>query len=224
MSNAVRIRLARTLFAALLAAAASLAPARAAEEIRLFESAIEIAPDGELTVTETIQVKAEGQQIRRGIFRDFPSTFEDAEGRVHRNSFDLVSVTRDGQKDGSRIERGSRFLRVYVGKEDVLLDPGVYTYRLTYRSDRQIRRFDDHDELYWNVTGTEWAFPILSAQAEVTLPGDATAEGTTYFTGAYGSRDQHARATTLDGGHRVLFETTRPLGPREGLTIAVKFA
>ncbi|MFY9972831.1 MAG: DUF2207 domain-containing protein, partial [Chromatiaceae bacterium] len=123
MSIAVRMRLGRILVAALLAAAASLATARAAEEIRLFESTIEIAPDGELRVTETIQVRAEGRQIRRGIFRDFPNTFEDAEGRVHRNSFDLVSVTRDGQRDGSRTERGSSFLRVYVGKDDVLLDP-----------------------------------------------------------------------------------------------------
>jgi len=224
VSSAAQARLGRIFFAALLAAAALVAPVRAAEEIRLFESAIEIAPDGELTVTETIQVKAEGQQIRRGIFRDFPDTFEDAEGRVRRNGFDLLSVTRDGQLDDSRIERGSGFLRIYIGNEDVLLEPGVYTYRIRYRTDRQIRRFDDHDELYWNVTGTEWMFPILKARAEVRLPGNAVADDTTWFTGGYGSQERNARATRLDGGHRVLFETTRPLGPREGLTIAVKFA
>ncbi len=199
------------------------ASAQAAEEILLFDSEIAIGEDGVLTVTETIEVRAEGQQIKRGIYRDFPIGFEDADGRMRNNSFKLTSVTRDGEPDDYRVERGSKFVRVYIGKEDVLIPPGVHSYRISYRTDRQLRQFDSYDELYWNVTGTEWLFPILKARAEVTLPADATSEGTTYFTGGYGSREQNARATLLDGGHRVLFETTRPLGARKGLTIAVKF-
>jgi hypothetical protein len=203
--------------------AAGLMPAQAAEEILLFDSDIRIGEDGVLNVTETIKVQAEGQQIRRGIYRDFPIRFEDADGRVHRNSFKLISVTRDGEPDGHRIERASSAVRIYIGKEDVLIPDGEHTYRITYHTDRQIRQFDTHDELYWNVTGTEWLFPIRQARAEVTLPGDATAQDTTYFTGAYGSKARHARAEIIDGGHRVLFETTQPLGAREGLTIAVQF-
>ncbi|MFZ0791937.1 MAG: DUF2207 domain-containing protein, partial [Chromatiaceae bacterium] len=208
----------------LLVLAAFVAPARAAEEILLFQSDIAIGQDGVLTVTETIQVNSEGQQIRRGIFRDIPNSFQDARGRIRRNSFDLISVLRDGEPDGYRIERGSNFLRIYIGKEDVLLEPGVHSYRIAYRTDRQIRQFDTQDELFWNVTGTEWLFPIAQARAEVSLPGDAVSEGTTFFTGPVGSRDKNARVTLSDGGHRVLFETTSPLGPREGLTIGVKFA
>ena len=42
---------------------------------------------------------------------------------------------------------------------------------ITYTTGRQIRYFDDHDELYWNVTGNFWQFPILKASAIViTLP------------------------------------------------------
>ena len=208
----------------LLLLAVCAGPALAAEEILLFQSDITIAEDGTLRVTETIRVRAEGEQIRRGIFRDFPNTFEDAGGRTRKNSFDLISVTRDGEPDGYRIERGAGFLRLYIGKQDLLLEPGVYSYRISYRTDRQIRQFDSHDELYWNVTGTEWLFPIREARAEVSLPGDATAEDTTFFTGPFGATDKNARATLADGGHRVLFETTRPLGAREGLTIGVKFA
>ena len=208
---------------ALLLFSAWSAPPRAAEEILLFQSGILIAQDGDLVVTETIQVNSEGQRIRRGIYRDLPNTFEDAEGHTRRNRFKVLSVIRDGGPDAYRVERGATFLRIYVGKEDVLLQPGLHSYRISYRTDRQIRAFEDHDELYWNVTGTEWLFPIRMARAEVSLPGDATAEGTVVFTGSFGSREKNARATPVDGGHRVLFETTRPLGPREGLTIGVKF-
>ena len=34
----------------------------------------------------------------------------------------------------------------------------------------QFRFFDDHDELYWNVTGDEWDVPIQSAEAHIELP------------------------------------------------------
>ena len=219
-----RAPFARRVVLGLLVFATCVAPARAAEEILLFQSDIAIGQDGVLTVTETIRVNSEGQQIRRGIFRDFPNTVQDARGRIRKNSFDLISVMRDGEPDGYRIERGATFLRVYIGKEDVFLEPGVHSYRIAYRTDRQVRQFDHQDELFWNVTGTEWQFPIGQARAEVSLPGDAVSEGTTYFTGPVGSRDKNARATLADGGHRVLFETTAPLGPREGLTIGVKFA
>ena len=68
------------------------AAARADERIFAFNSTIEVASDGELTVTETIRVRAEGNQIRRGIFRDIPLVFETESGRKARAGFDLVSV------------------------------------------------------------------------------------------------------------------------------------
>jgi hypothetical protein len=55
----------------------------------------------------------------------------------------------------------------------VLLEPGIHEYRISYRTDRQIRSFDTYDELFWNVTGTEWTFPIVRATAQVTLPDSA---------------------------------------------------
>ena len=67
-------------------------------------------------------------------------------------------------------------------------------------------------------------FPIRRAGAEVSLRGEAAAEGAIYFTGPYGSRDRNANSTSIDGGHRVLFERTRPLAPHEGLTVGVKIS
>jgi hypothetical protein len=208
---------------ALLILLASAMPGFAAEEILLYRSDVKVERSGDFLVTETIRVNAEGRNIRRGIYRDFPVTFEDADGNTGRNSFELISANRDGRPENSRVVEGRTFVRVYLGEEDVFLSSGVYTYELIYRTDRQIRFFDDHDEVYWNATGTEWMFPIRTAVAVIDLPDGASALDAAAYTGGYGSTTQNARATVSQGGNVVTFETTRPLAPREGLTVAVKF-
>lgn len=193
---------------------------RAAEFISSYHADIAVAKNGEMTVTETIAVNAEGNLIRRGIFRDFPLTFVDGEGRSRQVGFEIEAVRRDGRDEPYSTERENGGIRIYVGSSDVLLDPGPHTYELTYRTDRQIRFFDDHDELFWNVTGTEWAFPISRASATVTLPDGVVPEELTYFTGAYGGRGKAARATA--SGNRAEFVTTEGLSAHAGLTIGVK--
>ncbi|PTM98434.1 DUF2207 domain-containing protein [Mycoplana dimorpha] len=195
---------------------------QAAEIISSFHADIEVARDGELTVTETIEVNAEGNLIRRGIYRDFPLTFVDAEGRSRRVGFEIVEVRRDGKREPYHTEEESGAIRIYFGSADVLLDPGPHTYELAYRTDRQIRYFDSHDELFWNVTGTEWAFPIRSASATVALPDGVEPEELTFFTGPYGATGKAARARI--SGNEAAFSTTGPLGAHEGLTIGVKMA
>ena len=46
------------------------------ERILSFHSDVRVLTDGMIEVTETIQVQAEGKQIRRGIYRDFPVEYE----------------------------------------------------------------------------------------------------------------------------------------------------
>ena len=45
------------------------------EEILAFDVSIDVRPGGLLVVTEEITVRALGQDIRRGIYRDFPTSF-----------------------------------------------------------------------------------------------------------------------------------------------------
>jgi hypothetical protein len=46
--------------------------AAASERILSFASAITVDPDASMLVTETIKVVSSGDQIKRGIYRDFP--------------------------------------------------------------------------------------------------------------------------------------------------------
>ena len=71
--------LARIAFSALVLAAA-LATAQAEERIERFVSDVDVQRNGDLLVTESIQIRAEGKQIKRGILRDFPTTYRRADG------------------------------------------------------------------------------------------------------------------------------------------------
>jgi uncharacterized membrane protein YgcG len=195
--------------------------AQAEEVIRGYHADITVLPDATIEVTETITVNAEGNDIKRGIFRDFPLYAVDQNGFRRQVDFDLISVERDGQPEDHHTESVTGGIRIYTGSAEVFLEPGEFTYAITYRTGRQIRYFDDHDELYWNVTGNGWMFPIEQASASVTLPDGAVPTRTAVYTGPMGSTAQNARE--MPGSDGLEFQTTRPLGPGEGLTIVLGF-
>ena len=199
-------------------------PAHADERILEFHGRIEVSADAGMQVTETIRVRAEGDRIRRGIYRDFPTTYRDAAGNRLRVEFEPVAVSRDGKPEAFHTEPVGNGVRVYFGNESVLLDPGEHRYEFSYRTRRQLGFFERHDELYWNVTGNGWAFPIDVASAEVVLPAGVPADaiGIEGYTGAQGAqgRDYAAR---VDGDSRASIRTTRALAPEEGLTLVVTF-
>src|SRR6059058_2471314 len=84
-----------------------------------------------------------------------------------------------------------------------------------------LRFFEDHDELYWNVTGDEWDVPIQSASARIILPEAATNIRANVFTGAYQSTARDADVEVAANGVEV--RTRSPLRYHEGLTVAVAF-
>lgn len=194
-------------------------PAAAEEYIRSYHADIAVAQDASLTITETIIVNAEGDDIRRGIFRDFPLRTRDQSGRPVEVDFDLLSVERDGEPEPYHTESISGGIRIYAGSEDVWLEPGFHTYRITYTTGRWILRYPEQDELYWNVNGNGWQFPVRQISATVELPDGVRPTQTDFFTGGEGDEGKDARVTVE--GNVAQFETTRPLGANQGLTILV---
>jgi len=170
--------------------------------------------------TETIRVTAERNRIKRGIYRDFPTRYKTPRGDDYVVDFELVHIARDGKSEPYHTKSIPDGIRIYIGDEDVLLQPGEYEYRLTYHTNRQLGFFDSHDELYWNVTGNEWAFPIDEASARVKLPPTVSGEeiAVEAYTGKRGSRGADYEAGVSSAGEAV-FSTTRGLRPNEGLTV-----
>ncbi len=199
---------------------AALAPAAASEAILDYKSRIVIKADSSLTVTETLRVRAEGREIKRGIFRAFPTLYSDSRGGTVRVPFEVVEVLRDGQPEPYHIESASNGKVVYIGKSDVFLRKGEYTYTLTYKTGRQIGYFADYDELYWNVTGSDWTFPRDRIEAVVVLPPGGRVLQKAAYTGRQGAQGKDFTVDYDDAGN-IRFRTTRVFRFGEDLTIAV---
>jgi hypothetical protein len=197
--------------------------AGAAERVLDFRSEIAIGADGALTVRETIAVQAEGRQIRHGIYRDFPTDYGDRFGQRVHVGFDVVSVSLDGEPVPWITQRLSNGVRVRIGDARALVRPGRHEYSLTYRATRELGFFPDHDELYWNVTGNGWYFPIDRVSAEVALPAPVPAAelSAEAYTGPVGARGRAYRSALHAGG--ASFESTRGLAPHEGMSIVLGF-
>jgi len=193
-------------------------PSQADERILEYGSEISVGTDASLQVSETLRVRAEGMAIRRGIYRDFPTTYTSPSGETVVVPFEVLAVMRDGRPEPFKVQRQANGVRVLIGDPDRFLIPGIYTYTLVYRTDRQIGFFPDHDELYWNVTGNGWRFPIDVAWCVVTLPGKAAVTMTEAYTGKMGERGRDFRILKENGGV-FRFVTTRSLSPGEGFSI-----
>ncbi len=190
-----------------------------------FKDTISIASDGKALVSEKITVAFVGQW--HGIHRTIPVEYPGPHGTNYTLFLNILSVTDD---NGNKLKYDSsksgtyRDLKIYI-------PDAVDTTRVVnidYAVRNGVRFFDSsgdaasesYAEFYWNVTGNDWPVPIDHASAFVTLPETAAAGlRAGVFTGVYGSKQTEATAEIK--GSDALFETTRPLPMRGGVTIDI---
>jgi len=196
--------------------------AQADERILDYRSDIQIRAGGELTVTETLRVRAEGRNIQRGIYRDFPTRYRDRWGNRVTAGFRPLWVRRNGAAEPWHSEDRANGVRVYFGSASRLLEHGIHEYEFAFETDRQLGYFRDHDELYFNAIGTGWNFPIDRGIVTVTLPfeADPGVVQADVYTGSFGAREADA-LVSVPAADRLRIETTAPLQPGQGLTVAV---
>jgi uncharacterized membrane protein YgcG len=227
MRGAIRILVALcALFSSLFlcCSAQSQVTPSATEDILDYHSDIRVQQDASLLVRETIRVRSAGVQIHHGIYRDFPTRYKDQLGNRYVVNFEIVEALRDGQPEKFHVQDQSNGERIYFGDEKVILPPGEYTYALVYTANREVGFFAGHDELYWNVTGTGWLFPIAHASATVTLPENIPVSSVRMdgYTGPQGARGK-AFSSSIGPGNTVSFVSSELLPPGEGLTIVVSW-
>ncbi len=203
-----------------LSATAAFAAGGDTERILDFESEIQIHEDAAITVTETIKVVCSGREIKRGIIREIPTSYRDRLGNTVRVTLEILEVLRDGEPEPYRREKVSNGVRIFIGRKDRFLNPGVVTYTVRYRSNHQLGFFKEYDELYWNVTGNDWTFPIDHARAVIHLPDRAGLIQQWAYTGPPGSQGNDF-TFHKDPAGSLVFETTRAFSPGEGFTVAV---
>jgi len=190
-------------------------------ELRIenFQSETIVMADGTIDVTENIQAHFVGGPWH-GLYRTIPVEYATPQGLNYSLFLDVKRIS-DGSgralKYETSRERHYRKLKIYVPDAD----NSTQTISIEYVVSDALRFFDDHDELYWNVTGDEWDIPIQAASARIILPEGTTNIRANVFTGAYRSRAQNANVDIAGNGVEV--RTREPLRWHEGLTVAVAF-
>ncbi|MBI3625202.1 MAG: DUF2207 domain-containing protein [Candidatus Rokubacteria bacterium] len=185
--------------------------------IQSFKASFQVNPDSSLGVQETIIFDFRGSH--QGIYRTIPIRYE-RYGFSYDLRVDGIQVLDDrGGPLRTEVSYPGRYVKIKAWVPGA--QAAARTVTIIYTVYRGLLALDDHDELYWNVTGNEWAVPIREAEAIVGLPKSVPAESvrTLAFTGPFGAA---GKDYTLDRAENFLvFRTARPLGIREGLTVVV---
>lgn len=194
------------------------------EVIKTFHSDIVINKDSSMQVTETIKIVSAGENIKHGIYRDFPTRYTDNNGSNYNVGFNVITVKRDGNNEEYEESQMDNGKRITIGNKDVTLSPGEHTYTIVYTTNRQLGYYQANDELFWNVTGNGWAFPIEEASAVITIPKalDNSTSVLGGYTGIEGSTEKYLQYS-IDNSGKAVYKTTKALGPGEGLSVYVTF-
>ena len=183
-----------------------------------FNSTLTVQEDGTLDIVESLRFRFDGSW--NGVFRSIPVEMEDSRGLRTRIFLDIRAVV-DGSGNSLEYELSregrNRQIKIWVPNARDRRE----TVTIAYEVANGLRFFENHDELYWNVTGNEWEVPIERAVARIVLPDGATDKRVSAFTGAWGARGNDATITEIDEGY---FFETDGLGFREGMTVVVGWA
>lgn len=201
-------------------------------EITSFDVTYQVNRNRTIDVVERIAVDF-GRLQRHGIYREIPVRYKrvaragiDLEAGRMSVDLDLGGVTdAEGNSLETSTERGDR-VRIRIGNGDRYVT-GKQLYVIMYRLGAGgIGFFPEHDELYWQVTGTEWPVPIRSATARVVLPagGDVSDSAwTAWCYAGWSDSNSNARCTAeVSPTVEYRFATGR-LDPYEGLTMVAGF-
>lgn len=186
--------------------------------INKFHSDITIDEDSSFTVKENIFV--EFHRPKHGIYREIPFKYTDERGNTIKTPLGVLSVTDESGKGWKyKTKKQGNIVHIRIGDPESYVE-GLQTYIITYRVENAILFFDDHDELYWNVTGNYWWSPIKEASANVTLAVKNKSRNlwAACYTGVLGSKASECGFETSNNSGE--FSTKKSLNSREGLTIA----
>jgi uncharacterized membrane protein len=197
-----------------------------AEQIDNFAATITVQSDASLAITERIDYDF-GSEQRHGIYRNIPVRYSARGGNYNLRLSGISVKDAAGGDYKFEVTPSGNDQVIKIGDADTLVS-GKQTYILNYTIGRAINYFSDHDELYWNATGSGWTVPIAAASAQVLLPHsfDQGSLSSACFAGPVGSTDACAAITpvpdtALDSQVKGADFTAQQLEPGEGLTVVV---
>lgn len=199
---------------------------KAGEYIEFFHDEIRVNMDGTVHVKEIIKINAEHQKINLGIYQDFGNFINDKKlGKKYRVSYNFIAVKRNGENENFWTETTDSGTKLLIGAKkfspENRIPKGFNTYEIEYTMSGIILNYQDYDELYLNVTGNEWEFPINNASARVYLPPAIKIKNVYGYTGIAGEKGANYEKIK-ETENQVLF-STKKIRKGEGFTVALSF-
>ncbi len=195
--------------------------------IRSFDADYYLSRDSQriskLSVTEKIVAEFPAYDQNHGILRAIPLTYQ-----KHDVGLKIDKVVDAG---GTKLSyttdtsNGNMVLKIGDGNRYV---HGLQEYDITYHMQNVTQKFNDHDELFWDVNGDQWQQPFGEVSARIHIPADLADNLKTdkrCYTGTYGSTAADCTINTVKEGSGTLISmtTTRALAVTETLTYVLGF-
>ncbi len=184
-----------------------------------------VLENGIVHVKETITVNSEQQEIRHGIFRNFNNYKVDRITKQKSNVvIKVISVKRDDKNEPYHFLTSNEGFQLFIGDNNTYLSEGIHTYKIEYSLTNLLYSDKSKDELYFNITGNYWSFPIDEISVSIKLPGDiiVNPENITAFSGHFGEQKHDFHQSLSDDG-LIQFKSSRPYQQGEGLTVLVNW-
>jgi uncharacterized membrane protein YgcG len=192
------------------------------EQISLFRSDITLEESTDINIREEIHYVF--PTSRRGIVREIPVDYKVQAGLRRPTRLVLNEIYYYSKENPDRkftnYERESKsgYVIFRIGNPDVTIT-GEYVYVIDYVLKDAVNYFDDHDELFLNITGSGWNVPIQEAYANIEVPGEITER--VCFTGPEGSTVSECSFEEI-GEKETKLSIDSPLGSFEGYTVVIK--
>ena len=153
-----------------------------AEEINNYSVNIKINEDSTIDIVEEIAYNF-NELKKHGIFRYIPIKYTTNSGSRRSIKIKDVNVSFDGKPVPFKKKKEGKNLNIKIGDKNKFVT-GEHTYIISYTVSGAINYFDNHDELYWNVTGDDWPVNIQRSIINLEAPHILKSES---FKGSYGS-------------------------------------
>ncbi len=192
------------------------------EQINLFKSDIVLEKNTDINIREEIHYFF--PTPRRGIIREIPTKYK-VKGGLQRPTLLKVNEIYYYSENNPKLRYSdyeitykSGYIVIKVGNPDSTIT-GEYVYIIDYKLRNAVNYFEDHDELFLNITGNGWSVPIIGAYATIEVPGDITDR--ICFTGTSSSTESECSFEGISK-RKVKLSTNSLLNSFEGYTVALK--
>jgi LCP family protein required for cell wall assembly len=145
------------------------------EHIDSYGVVMDVGTDANISVAETIDYNF-GNGTKSGISRYIPLNYQDLSGTNISIKIDDVSVSDESgnqyvfnQSQVQSDDKKKNYLKIDIGDGKQQFS-GNKIYIIRYIVSGAIRFSNDHDELFWNMTGDRWPVYIKYPEVKINFP------------------------------------------------------